>query len=138
MAQTTKSERYDNGGAGFQSENIEVNVPFSGLTTVAELLVAGYKRAFIQMTVTDHDLDQFVLSVQATKNSPFTPILSSTAEFLSPGGIILGVSGDLTKQAVNTVGSIIIDTTSFYSLKIEVSSANAAGSKVNVYAGGSL
>ncbi len=130
MAQVTSS-RFNN----FLSvENANVAVA-NTLTEIATIEVAGLSRLFLQLTVANHDLSQFVISARATNNAPWSVLYSTSDDYDTPRGIMIGVSGDLSSLAVGDTGDITLDVPGFYEMKFEASSSNAVGSIVSVFGG---
>ena len=130
MAQTTSS-RY---GSFLTTENANVAVA-NTLTEIATIEVAGLSRLFLQVTVANHALSQFVISARATNNAPWSVLYATSDDYQTPRGILIGVSGDLSTLGAGEVGDIVLDVRGFYELKFEASSGNAAGSNVSVFGG---
>lgn len=130
MAQVTSS-RFNN----FLSvENVNIAVA-NTLTEIATIEVAGLSRLFLQLTVANHDLSQFVISARATNNAPWSVLYSTSDDYDTPRGIMIGVSGDLGALSADETGDITLDARGFYELKFEASSEDVAGSTVSVFGG---
>lgn len=116
-------------------EHLDVAVPNTGLTSLAEIVVAGVNRLFLQVAVSGQALDQFVISARSRKNSPWSVLYSGSADYAVPRGVMIGVSGDLSTLAAGDTGDIVVDVRGFYELRFEARSGNAAGSTVSVFGG---
>lgn len=114
-------------------EVLELSVPQAGITVVAIIPVSGYSRLFLQAQVAGQALAEFVVSARPTKNAPFSVLYSTPADYLSPRGLLVGTSGDLTNQAAGTVGDLQMDVAGLYELKIEAAAAHVAGSVVSLF-----
>lgn len=130
MAQVVSS-RY---GSFLTTENANVSVA-NTLTEIATIEVAGLSRLFLQLTVANHDLSQFVISAKATNNAPWSVLYAISDDYQTLRGILIGVSGDLTVLAVGEIGDLILDVRGLYALKFEASSSDSAGSIVSVFGG---
>lgn len=112
-----------------------VAVAQDGLTTLATFVVSGYQRGFFQFVVGGQALDQFVISGRATRDAPWSQLYATYADYETPRGIIIGVSGDLSTLAAGETGDITLDVRGFYELRFEARSSHAAGSIVSVFGG---
>ncbi len=107
----------------------------TGLTTLIEVKTANYDRLVAQIKVATHDLDAFVISAKASPYADYKTLRSASGSYTSPTGILLDCTGDLTAQVAATSNTFVLDVGGFYQVKLEASSAHAAGSAVDVYTG---
>lgn len=128
---TITSSRFNN---YLSVENINVAIA-NTLTEVVTIQVAGLSRLFLQLTVANHDLSQFVISARATNNAPWSILYLTSEDYDTPRGIMIGVSGDLGTLSADEIGDITLDVRGFYELKFEASSNDVAGSTVSVFGG---
>ena len=124
------------GGVNNFSQNSLGLVVSDSLASVHTLDTSKLYRLFIEVAVGDNDLDQFEIHARANASGSYQSLYSASSNYLAPKGILKGVSGDLT--AINTTfsGWLIMDVSTLESLQLHMASSNAAGSTIDVYAGG--
>lgn len=130
MAQITSS-RFN---SFLSVENADVAVA-NTLTEIATIEVAGLSRLFLQLTVANHDLNQFMISARATNNAPWSVLYATSGDYQTPRGILIGVSGDLSTLGAGETGDIVLDVRGFYELRFSARSRDAGGSIVSVFGG---
>lgn len=118
----------------FRHDNKSVSVADT-LTTIFEKNIQTVGRIFINFTVADYALDQFAVAVRSNPEASYDVLFSSSADYVTPTGILVGTSGDLTIVAAGSSGWLIMDTDSIESVRIQAASSNALGSTVSVFAG---
>lgn len=136
MPATVKQQTFPNYNR-IDIEHLDVAVSNIGLTLLAEIVVTGVSRVFIQTQVSANALNKYVVSARTVKNAPYSILYASSKDFLNPKGLMVGSSGDLTSLEASSVGDFQMDVKGLYEIKIEVASGNAAGSTVSLFGSGS-
>lgn len=116
-------------------KNLAVAVAGTGSTTIMELITLGLTRIFVHIGVSVHNLDAFAILGQGHPDASFDTLYSTSGQFTTPTGILVGCSGDLTAQAVGS-GWFILDVTGLNAVKVTCS-GTSDGTLVDVYASGS-
>lgn len=136
MAQRTEIQQLLGGRNAVAADNLAVEITDS-LTVLLELNdLRNIKRLFMAFVLTVHDLNAFAVQVKFHPMGPWVTILSAAGDFTSPGGLVVGASGDLTTLAAAATGWLSLDVTGLQALRIRGSSASASGTLCDVYAGG--
>ena len=115
------------------AKNLAVSLPAAGNTTLLEVATAGLDQISVQVDVTVHALDGFVIQGRVSKDGAFFNLY--TTGYTSPTGLLLAASGDLTAQAASSTGWFILDVRSLYAVRVLASGASD-GTLVDIYAGG--
>lgn len=141
MPQINKFPTYDHFNKGVEVtkglliEHENIAVAQAGLTELTIVPTILFDRIFVQIQVVDQSLDQFVISGRASSKAPWSQLYATSADYDTPRGIIIGVSGDLSTLGAGETGDITLDVRGFYELRFEASSSHAAGSVVSVFGG---
>lgn len=136
MPQSQKWVKPNLSRGGLSLTNVGALVAQAGLTDIAVIQTTAIERVFAQIEVQGKALDQFQISGRAIKGGTLTVLYQSSADFTQNRGILIFTTGDLTNQAAGTTGAILLETLGFYEIVLSASSADVAGSTVNVSAGG--
>lgn len=136
MPQSQKWVKPNLSRGGLSLTNVGALVAQAGLTDIAVIQTTAIERVFVQIEVQGKALDQFQISGRAIKGGTLTVLYQSSADFTQNRGILIFTTGDLTNQAAGTTGAILLETLGFYEIVLSASSADVAGSTVNVSAGG--
>jgi hypothetical protein len=125
------------GGTLVRVQQLSTAVPQAGQTNVLAINVTGISRIMVHCVVTGFALDEFQILGQPLLAPAQTILYSTTADYTSPKGVLIGTSGDLSLQAVGT-GWFVMDTVGIDLVLVKASSVNVAGSTVSCYASGSV
>ena len=115
------------------------------LTSILQMNIAEIRQLWVDFSVADYDLDQFVVKLKGSANGESFTLYSTAAHYQSPDGIVLlytnssGSSGgtdDLTTVQATKRGKLLLNVEAFSSIDIQAASSNASGSTVSAYAGG--
>lgn len=93
----------------------------TSLDFVANIPVEDRETLGIEVTVTTAALDQFAILGKLSDAGTYQTLFSTSADFTSPTGLLVGTSGDLTAQAVGT-GWFIMDCDGLSSVQIKAAS----------------
>lgn len=145
MAQTQEIRVLEGNRVALAAQNLAVAIT-NVLGTVLELYnFHNVKRIWAMFALTVHDLNAFSVQVKFHADGAWITILSQSGDFTSPGGILVGASsdagtpgasGDLTTLAASKTGWLGLDVVGLHGLRIQVSSASASGTLVDVNVGG--
>lgn len=107
------------------------------LTTILEKNVSSIDRIGIEVeeTAGSYALDQFVINARFNDGGNYQTVFSTSGDYTSPAGILVGTSGDLTAIPASSAGWLILDCRGIESIQIRAASSNAAGSTVDVNGG---
>lgn len=109
----------------------------SGVQDVFWLNVEGMKRIAVRLQVATNALAAFVIQgLVNIQDGTWITIASTSGDYLSPKGILVGASGDLTTLAVGS-GWFILDVDGFSKIKIQANSSAVGGSSLAVAGGAS-
>lgn len=122
--------------AGIGNETAQpVTVPAAGTTVVAVLDVSRMERVFVEIDVATQTLDGFIIKGRPSGGVTQHTLFSTSGDYTSPGGLLVGTSGDLTGVAAGNKGWFIMDVQGIEELQLEAS-AVADSASVTVIAGG--
>ena len=108
----------------------------SGVQDVFALNTVGISRLAVRLTVATNALAAFQIKARfSSEDSTEIVLVSTSADFLAPKGVLVASSGDLTTLAVGS-GWFIIDVSGFSAVILAANSGNAGGSTLAVNAGG--
>lgn len=120
---------------------MQVNIKKEGTTVTTALIelvtfsTHNLKRVGIEIAITLQTFDQFQILGQFGKGGSFVILYSAAADYTSPGGAIVDVSGDLTILAAGNSGWFIMDVEGIDQIKLKGACATTGG-LVNVYGTG--
>ena len=103
------------------------------LTLLTALKTNMADRLSVQFNVASHNLDQFVIKGRVHPLSPLETLYSTAGNFTAPTGLLTTCSGDLTAQAVDDIGSFIMDVGGYHQIEVHAASVHSAGSVVDIY-----
>jgi hypothetical protein len=122
----------------FADSNVGVTVAGTGLTTIYEEAdVTTISKLAFEITETGgaQALDAFEVQAKIHAASSYVTLYSTSTDFTSPKGVLVGTSGDLTALAASETGWLVMDTEGFISVRLQASAA-ADSATINVYVGG--
>ena len=93
----------------------------TSLDLVATIPVQDRETLGLDIAVTTAALDQFAILGQFHPGGTFQTLFSTSADFTSPTGLLVGASGDLTAQAVGS-GFFIMDCDGLSAVQIKAAS----------------
>ena len=99
-----------------------------------DLDCAAYSRVMVYFSMAANDLDQFEISA-STDGTNFVDLYTSAADYLSPTGVLLGTSGDLTTVASGAAGWYLLDCTGINSIRHTLSCSVGAGTITMTFSG---
>ena len=129
MAQVTSKTR-----GQILASNVDVAVPQTGNTELLDLDVSNISELGIEIGVEDQALDAFIIQGRMSRDGTYQTLYSTTGDFTTPTGLLIGTSGDLTVQAAASKGWVILSVRPLYSVKILASGGNVVDSTVTAYA----
>lgn len=122
---------------GFVHVESEVTtVPATGNTTILEVETLGDDRLYVSFSVATQNLDAFVIQVKANEADTYQSLYSTTGDYTTPDGILVGVSADLTTLAAGSSAWFILETKGIYKVRLQAS-AVANSASVTLHARGS-
>lgn len=138
MAQVTEVHTSPNARVivGAKSLAIPITTVLSAGTLLELLSLNGVRRVWASFLLSVHALNAFAVQAKFHPDGAYVTIASAAGDYTSPGGIIVGASGDLTSLSAAN-GWISVDTTGLCGLRIQASSASASGTLCDMYANGS-
>ena len=98
---------------------------------IANISVNNIERLSLEIT-TDSPLATFVINSRLHSAGAFNELYSSSEDYLSPTGLLIGTSSDLT--SLSGTGWLILDTRALELVQLECSAATTA--EIEVFAGG--
>jgi hypothetical protein len=107
----------------------------SGVQDIFTLDVEGLSRICVRLNVATNALAAFQIKAFFSSEDNSVTLFSTAADFLSPRGLLIGASGDLTTLAVGS-GWFIMDVTGISKVVLSANSGNAGGSTLALSAGG--
>lgn len=100
-------------------------------TVMGTLHTQGAKRLFVQLNVAVAALTAFEIDARPTPGASYVPLYSISSDFLTPRGLLVGASGDLTTQGVGS-GWFIMDVAGLESIQIKATSGGTATLALNM------
>lgn len=136
MAQTAVVMMKKGGGIVSQVKNLAVSLPGTGNTTILDWDVTRLARIFVEISnAAGQALDVFQIQARAHPDGDFITLYSTSGDFGTPIGLLVGTSGNLAALAAAAVGFFIMDVTGIERVRI-LASAAADSAIVSVYATG--
>lgn len=136
MSQTTKLHSNPHSRIALVAKNLAVPVT-NALTTLLELTnINGVKRLWAEFLPTVHNFNAFEIQVKLHEDAPAYISLYTTG-YASPAGILVAASGALDTLASGSTGWFGLDVNGLYAVRVQASSASAAGTLVDAYANAS-
>ena len=108
----------------------------SALTVLGTYDISDMEACAFHFANTGVLLDQFVIYGQFVKDGAFEVLFSSTADFTTPAGILIGSSGDLTGIANGSTGWFILYPAGLRKIRVSAASSGA-NTVVTINGGGS-
>lgn len=88
-------------------------------TTIIEEDVVGYHRIFVELRNTGaNSLSAFSVVVTSGPQGHDLVLYSSSADFTTPAGTLIGTSSDLTALTAANTGWLELDTTAYWRVKL--------------------
>lgn len=106
------------------------------LSDILVINTQGVSEIYINVAVITNALDLFEIQARPHKDTAYEVLASSSGEYLTPSGKLLGTSRDLTNIPAAGFGSFMLDVKSFESVRLQAASGNAGGSGITVTGGG--
>ncbi len=114
----------------FRENDIAAAVVPAVSTLMGTFQTQGIDRIFVETTVAVAALTGFQIQARASDQAPYVVLYSTSADFLSPKGVLVGASGDLTTQGIGT-GWFILDVRCFSQIQVYATSAGTATLALN-------
>lgn len=106
------------------------------LTTLMEIPVKPFDgRLFAAIKVATTALDQFEIQARPNGMQSYITIFNTSSHFITPEGILIGVSGDLTILTAGSTGWFIIDVRAIESIRIQVARASGSNAIITLESG---
>ena len=118
-----------------RASNLSVSVATSGNTELLNIPVYGLEQLFVQFDVTTNNLDAFIIKARASQDATAVTLYSTSGNYTSPVGLLIGVSSDLTAVAAAASGWFLMDVRGLWDVVIQASATGGAAT-VSIYAGG--
>ena len=135
MAQSTEVRSSSNARMKVDAKSLAV-AGTGALATLLEVLsLAGIRRFWAEIKPTVNAFTAFQVQAKFHPDGGYITIASVAADFTSPGGVIVGASGDLTILAAGATGWLSVDVAGMHALRLRFT--GASGTLVDVYAGAS-
>ena len=115
---------------GILNDIAAVTVPASS-TLQATFAVGKSVRMMVKLTVATAALTNFTISARATTAATYDVLYSTTADFTTPKGVLVGCSGDLTLLGIGS-GWFIMDVRGMESVRLFATSAGTATLALNM------
>ena len=110
--------------------SIAATITNAGVAEVCRFAVEG-NRLGVEVAVVTNALAAFEIHAQFHRSGAFVKLYSTSGNYTSPTGILVGASGDLTAQAVGS-GFFLMDVAGMSQVLIKANSGNAGGSGVTI------
>lgn len=107
----------------------------SGVQDLFTMDVEGLVRVCVNLKVAVNALAAFAIQAKFRGTEDWVTLRSTSGQFVTPLGVLIDTSGDLTVLAVGS-GYFILDCAGMSKLKIRANSGNAGGSSLALDAGG--
>lgn len=78
---------------------------------------------FCEVAVATQDVDQFEISGRSNKSGSWHVLFNSAGDFISPLGILVGTSGDLTTISAGNNGFFILNIDGLFEIRIRAAAA---------------
>ena len=104
-------------------------VPLAG-ANMLDIDVRGITRLFVQLSVTIAALTGFRIKARALASAGYVTLYSSTADYSTPQGLLVGCSGDLSSQAIGE-GWFALDVSGLESVQLHATSGGTAFLAIN-------
>lgn len=115
----------------FRYNDIVATVVPAASTVMGTIHTQGAKRLFVEIAVAVASLTAFEIDARPDPAAAYVPLYSVSADFLTPRGLMVGASGDLTTQAAGT-GWFIMDVIGLESVQIKATSGGTATLAMNM------
>jgi len=107
------------------------------LASVATIPTAQMARLHVSLeTSNDSDIDQFVIQIKPHKDSNFETAFTTSADYNSPAGILIGTSSDLSNLSANSSGWFLMDVRAIYQVNIQAAQAAGSTTTLTIRMGG--
>lgn len=111
-------------GASFAAQSDgATTVAAAGTTTLATYDVQGHSRLSVEISVATQALDAFAITGRTHASASYQTLYNTAGQFLTPTGILVGTSGDLTTIAAGSTGWFLLDVSGLESIRITASAA---------------
>lgn len=122
---------------GFVDTQSQVtSVPSSGLTSILEIETLGDDRIYVSLTSASQALNAFQIQARANPDDSYQTLYSTSGDYTSPKGILVGVSADLTSLAAGTPAWLILEVRGLESVRLRATAATGTAT-LTVHARGS-
>ena len=111
-----------------------LNTP-SSLGVVATINVNGIQQLNVEAAVVGQSLTAFQVLGQVNNSGTYQLLYSTSSDYTSPKGLLIGTSGDLTSIASGTSGFFQMTVRGFYNIQIKVTAASTGGT-ITILSGG--
>lgn len=114
-----------------------VAIPAAGNTDIITLDVSQVSRLAIEIVNAGANaFDAFIVQGKVHPDGAFVTLLSVTADYTTPAGIVVDASGDLTVLGAGVTGWLILNVLGFNKIKLQASANVAGATSASVFAGG--
>lgn len=113
-----------------------VTMDNSGVQDIVTIDVSGLTRISVRLLVATNALAAFVIKgLVNSSDTTWLTLKSTGAQYTTPGGILVDVSGDLTSLAVGS-GWFVLDVAGFDKIRLAAKSSAAGGSTLAIFGAG--
>ncbi len=116
------------GGAPFSvpgsTQGTEANADVDQvLETIATIDVSHAAKLGVEIALTGQNFDQFSIQARFHGSGSYQTLFDAAADFLSPSGVLIGASGDLTTIAAAASGWFLMDVGAIESIRLQAACA---------------
>lgn len=116
-------------------KNLDIAIPAKLINIHDGIDTSPLTQIALEIVLTKQNLNAFQIQAQFHLEGSWITLYSEASDYITPSGILIGASGDLTTLVADSSGWFIMNVRGLHKVKVQVSCSETGGI-VNLYGGG--